>query len=720
MIVLFFAAFVFSTIFGFLSLSVFWQAWQATSAELKEGGAADVENLVRTVQAVKFQFVSAAGAMVTGSFFFLAMGIEQLLVLRSRWNNEPRNQDVATVSIFTLYVAVFIDSLCNDFCSHTMMFTVFDGSLRLAQEVVQDRAERAEQELRQHDVAMQAMQAGPTSLERSLELTQRERHVRALVLQEASSVATTGAWAALRSLGTAEANRINQLLYCVRLRAMIMPLRYEVLHALLEIKPKPPPRQHVPKRFLQDPSAGDAYLEYLLEKANEVHKSFINDLVHIIEAFNRASSPSELGLDGETYPYKIWRETTHHAEGKKFDRPPSIGEILQVVPEANARRMTATLATDDGKPGYFLDRADDRLLVQLSGESRPMKLPVNQIRRSRGAAVLVPGPVKTEERSREKVRVDYKDEQFPQAACLLDLVRASIVLDDPYALAVCAEYLRRELKVIRLKNRFASDAIETVGVDRLLSEFYAAETAGSGVSQDVNPKNRPDSYTQQYRDVNLVIEASFPGLSGEETKFLCEVQLTLSPIAILKKSEQKIYSLMRMASPQELRDQFVFSRKQEEDESTVKTYASASSDVPSGAMSPGAPALSREDALAAAGLTGNLEDSMFPESPDKDEGAAPGDSSRAPVPDEESEGPSARAVRGDGSRAVVTVVTPTVLDDTPVGPAKPASKAPSSGFFGLSCSPEPLCKCSDARFAAATPAVVADADPSTSPEPRVL
>ena len=31
-------------------------------------------------------------------------------------------------------------------------FTVFDGSLRLAEEVVQDRAERAREELRQHDV----------------------------------------------------------------------------------------------------------------------------------------------------------------------------------------------------------------------------------------------------------------------------------------------------------------------------------------------------------------------------------------------------------------------------------------------------------------------------------------------------------------------------------------------------------------------------------------
>ena len=120
-------------------------------------------------------------------------------------------------------------------------------ALRVQIPQVEDRTERAEQELRQHDVAMQVMQAGPTSLERTLELSQRERHVRALVLQGASSSAISGAWAALRSLGTAEAKRINQLLYCVRLRAMIMPLRYEILQSVEPISSKP--RQHVPPYF---------------------------------------------------------------------------------------------------------------------------------------------------------------------------------------------------------------------------------------------------------------------------------------------------------------------------------------------------------------------------------------------------------------------------------------------------------------------------------------
>ena len=58
------------------------------------------------------------------------------------------------------------------------MNTVSERALRQAQTVVEDRAERAARELMQHDVAMQAMQAGPTSLERAMELMQREKQVR--------------------------------------------------------------------------------------------------------------------------------------------------------------------------------------------------------------------------------------------------------------------------------------------------------------------------------------------------------------------------------------------------------------------------------------------------------------------------------------------------------------------------------------------------------------
>ena len=42
--------------------------------------------------------------------------------------------------------------------------------------------------------------------------------------------------------------------------------------------------------------------------------------------------------------------------------------------------------------------------------------------------------------------------------------------------------------------------------------------------------------------------------------FVCEIQVTLSGITILKKSEQLVYTLMRMESPQELCETCVFSQ----------------------------------------------------------------------------------------------------------------------------------------------------------------
>jgi hypothetical protein len=61
---------------------------------------------------------------------------------------------------------------------------------------------------------------------------------------------------------------------------------------------------------------------------------------------------------------------------------------------------------------------------------------------------------------------------------------------------------------------------------------------------------------KMYRDVLVNIRDLHSAL-------ICEVQITLTGIAILKKSEQKIYSIMRMASGQELLETFVFSRQED-------------------------------------------------------------------------------------------------------------------------------------------------------------
>lgn len=74
--------------------------------------------------------------------------------------------------------------------------------------------------------------------------------------------------------------------------------------------------------------------------------------------------------------------------------------------------------------------------MQPTGAALPQRLPRAHAQRTRGAGVLVPGPGKLLARAEEKVRNDYAGAAFPTAASLLDVVRCSIVLDDPYALAV--------------------------------------------------------------------------------------------------------------------------------------------------------------------------------------------------------------------------------------------------------------------------------------------
>jgi hypothetical protein len=223
---------------------------------------------------------------------------------------------------------------------------------------------------------------------------------------------------------------------------------------------------------------------------------------------------------------------------------------------------------------------------------------------------------------REKLRTDYKDDPPPAAASLLDILRATIVVDDPYALAVCAAYIQKKFDVLRLKNRFASDPVESVSVERLLSEFYSAETDGGSVptaNGDVaGDLGKLSGYTQQYRDINVNIAFEFPGRAA---KFVGEVQFQLSTISILKKSEQKIYSLLRMEDPAELLEQYVFSRKAEGDESTVLTSMISMSAV-SGASPALSPAVPQEhaSALTAAGFTGGTAQNPPFEIDDEDRG----------------------------------------------------------------------------------------------------
>jgi hypothetical protein len=313
---------------------------------------------------------------------------------------------------------------------------------------------------------------------------------------------------------------------------------------------------------------------------------------------------------------------------------------------------------------------------------------------------------------KEKLRSDYKNEPYPQAASLVDILRATIVLEDPYALAVCAAYLQKEFAAVRLKNRFASDSVESVSVDRLLSEFYGAELVGGAASTALNgngdashdPSGLSD-YTHQYRDINLNIAVEFP---GRETKFICEVQLTLSTIMILKKSEQKIYSLLRMTNPAELLEQYVFSRKTEDDESThISSYSARSTGSDASVMPQ-----DYASALSAVGLTSDTPQTAALGKID-DEHRGPVQTLPEVLEDNEPGTKTVVAVdvpRSDGlpvaQVAVGAVTQAQLLHDLALGGAVLEPPLPSVETEGtsrsalLSCG---VCGCSDSRFADAIP-----------------
>ena len=121
------------------------------------------------------------------------------------------------------------------------------------------------------------------------------------------------------------------------------------------------------------------------------------------------------------------------------------------------------------------------------------------------------------------------------------------------------KYMQKTMRVVRVKNRFASDTVQKISAAQLQQAFYSAESWGSddysSVATRASESELPN-YDKMYRDIML-------NLRPKGSNFICEVQLTLTGISILKKSEQKIYTLMRMTSASELLGTFVFSKRED-------------------------------------------------------------------------------------------------------------------------------------------------------------
>jgi hypothetical protein len=111
------------------------------------------------------------------------------------------------------------------------------------------------------------------------------------------------------------------------------------------------------------------------------------------------------------------------------------------------------------------------------------------------------------------------------------------------------------MRTVRLKNRFEHDAADRISAARLQQEFYAAEAWGFDDADSVaSGDSGREAYDKMYRDVLLNIEV--PRKGGPP--FVAELQVALSGIAILKKSEQVVYTIMRMKRPADLLSTFVF------------------------------------------------------------------------------------------------------------------------------------------------------------------
>ena len=97
-----------------------------------------------------------------------------------------------------------------------------------------------------------------------------------------------------RSAGVGLGERARALListkeYCVRLRAMIMPLCFQVLHDFLAFTTST--RQPVPQEFQGGtPEQANAFFEDLVQVAHLQHKNFVAMLERAVEVFSFAES----------------------------------------------------------------------------------------------------------------------------------------------------------------------------------------------------------------------------------------------------------------------------------------------------------------------------------------------------------------------------------------------------------------------------------------------
>lgn len=374
---------------------------------------------------------------------------------------------------------------------------------------------------------------------------------------------------------------------------MIMPLRFKVLIDTPSLPGRP--RQPIPNRFEQpSAAAAEAYLHWLLEQGAIVRTNFFKMVLDTVEIFNKAETPEDLGLSPKRFPFRLWREQPKSSGSSQY----AVGQIVECSDLAQLPRLSVSYHFQEQKKTIcvVMNSRDSMCEILPQGRTATMLAVPALLQPCTGGGVMMNAPLKGYARAQHKVLNHYESEIWPPAASVVDIVRCTILFDDPYAMAVMVAYLQRCFKVCRVKNRFEQDVLEEVTVAKLLLEFHSAETAsdeappafGPGIhvqcgtehgtivergpdgawrvdiggetrlvpeAQLNSPRrtNVADAYEKQYRDVLLNVE-----VPTEHGPFICEIQIGLASIAVLKKSEQKVYTLLRMEHASELQDIFVF------------------------------------------------------------------------------------------------------------------------------------------------------------------
>ena len=125
--------------FSGVSLLSFYQAWQTAHKEMLEGG--QHRGLEKAIHASKVQFTATCLGLITG-FNFLVLVIAWILLLE--FNLFPPIRTMFARYVFDImYTLIFLDSICNDACTHFLAKFVDEEALTTALEVRKERAARA-------------------------------------------------------------------------------------------------------------------------------------------------------------------------------------------------------------------------------------------------------------------------------------------------------------------------------------------------------------------------------------------------------------------------------------------------------------------------------------------------------------------------------------------------------------------------------------------------